>query len=78
MTSDSGAFDPVDPADMEDELRERSENIANAREAAFERGMDYYAPEQNTNDRDEAAARYYVHPKLRADFCDGWNTEAGQ
>ena len=60
-------------AELEDELRDRSENIAAAREAAFERGQDYYECTQNTDDRDEAAARYYDKAKLQRDFCDGWD-----
>lgn len=67
------AFDPIDPADMEDELRERSENIDNAREEAFERGQDDFEPAGN---RDEMAARYYTHPKLQRDYKDGWDTQA--
>lgn len=67
------AFDPIDPRDMEDDLRERSENISNARDAAYERGQDAYEAD---GDRDSLAAQYFDHPKLRADFCDGWNDVA--
>jgi hypothetical protein len=68
---------PVDLGDPEvnaDLLDERSERISDARDAAFERGQDYYAEGQSENDRDEAAARYFDHTKLQADFCEGWNT----
>lgn len=63
--------------DMEDDLRERSENINLAREDAYERGQDAYTADGN---RDAMAAQYYDHPKLRTDFCDGWEdakTESG-
>lgn len=67
----------ADPADMEDDLRERSENISLAREDAYERGQDAYTRD---GDRDAMAAVYYDHPRLRTDFCDGWEdakTESG-
>jgi hypothetical protein len=74
------AFDPIDPRDMEDDLRERSENISNARDAAYERGQecfDMYGPGRtDPRARDVMAADYYDHAKLRADFCDGWNDAA--
>ena len=68
--------DLFDAEDNADQLRERSENIGNALDAAYERGTDYFAEGQDQNDRDEAAARYFDHPKLQAAFCDGWNDVA--
>lgn len=60
----------ADGEDMEDQLRVRSETIGAARDAAFERGADCYSA---GGDRDAEAARYFDHPKLRQDFCDGWD-----
>lgn len=59
--------------DMADELRERSENIGNALDAAFDRGADAYI---RGGDRDDEAARYFDHPKLQAAFCEGWDEAA--
>lgn len=68
---ESGAFDPIDPADMEDELRERSESIDIARDAAFDRGYEEYTP---GGDRLAAAQSFYPeHVVLRRDFADGWD-----
>jgi hypothetical protein len=71
-------FQADHPADMEDELRARSENISAARDAAFERGQEAYdmygEGRADPRARDVMAADYYDHPKLRADFCDGWET----
>lgn len=61
--------------DMEDDLHQRSENISNARDAAYDRGQDLYTPD---GDRDLIAATYYDHPKLQNDFCDGWSDAAAQ
>jgi hypothetical protein len=68
-------FRADDPADMEDELRERSERIDLVLDAAYERGADAYTKD---GDRDAEAERYYghegapMHPKIRAAFYDGW------
>lgn len=59
----------IDPEDMADQLRERSENIDNALDAAFERGADAYSSD---GDRDAEAA-HIDHPKLRKAFCEGWD-----
>jgi hypothetical protein len=63
----------ADPEDMADQLSERSENISNALDAAFERGQDAY---DRFGDRDAIAAHYFDHVKLRAAFCDGWEDAA--
>lgn len=60
----------IDPADMEDQLRERSENIDVALDAAYEKGHEEASLEQ---DRDACAAFWFEQPKLRVAFCDGWD-----
>jgi len=63
--------------DMEDDLRERAENIRAARDAAFERGQDCWDADPEPGfDRDSLAAKYYAHPKLVADFMAGWDAAA--
>jgi hypothetical protein len=73
IMSEQRQFEAADPADMEDELRERSENISAALDAAFERGQDCYTPE---GDLEATARAYYDHPKLRQAFGDGWSDAA--
>jgi hypothetical protein len=62
-----------DPEDMDDQLRERSENISAARDHAYDLGMDAYTPDTSDGVRDALAAKYFTHPKLQSDFCDGWD-----
>lgn len=68
MTEQSMIFDAFDPADMEDELRERSENICASLDNAYEHGQD----EADMPLADESAllARF-GHPKLVRCYLDG-------
>lgn len=62
----------LDDAEVNDLLvEERGENIAAARDAAFERGMDAYS---DLEDRDVLANMYYDHATLVGDFKSGWDT----
>lgn len=65
---------PTDPADLEDELRERSENIIDARDNAYERGYEMATGPGDEIDRDQYAEALFDHPRLQTDFRDGWDT----
>lgn len=67
---DGPELDLVDPADMEEELRERSEKIGAARDAAYERG---YEDADESLDRDACARAIGYPPRLEQDYKDGWD-----
>ena len=67
-------FEPIDPADNEDELRLRSESISEARDAAFDRGADAYSAD---GDAEAESLRHFPdHPTLQRDFMLGWEEAA--
>lgn len=65
-------FEAQDPADLEDELRDRSEHVSDQRDAAYECGQDDYYPD---SDR-EVGALKWDSPRLQQDYRDGWDNAA--
>jgi hypothetical protein len=61
----------LDAQDMADQLEERSLKIADARDAAYDKGYDEADPKLS---RDECASFWFGNqPVLFRDFCDGWD-----
>lgn len=65
------------PEDMEAEVQERSSAIGASRDAAYEAGAESFENGDVEAARDALAA-LWGHPKLVADFCDGYATAAMQ
>lgn len=62
------AYDSYDPADMEDELRERSETINTARDHAYECGAEECDDPEPSED---SLLGRFGHERLVTDYKDG-------